>query len=655
VNDDMPERDVRHQLADEALNEFRYRIRRPHQFLDVIAQHEYGIDGHVELFESTGKATGLRLAVQSKGTDDHDIRNVRFKRKHYNYYRALEEPVLVVRYNSASGQLYARWFHSHPGPRTPDQKSFTFELRDQDAWSDKTLDALRHGVEAYRHWRRPGLPRPIHLWLDLDGPVGSGAEVASRLRVAFDDVRGLVVPRAGAHPPGQAVLELGPSKVRVNLGDVASITWPAENGLAFATEDPDSVLLLLAAVLERVGQFDIASQLSLEAAEGANIVSAPPIATAVTSALLAAGRGSELLDLARYLDARDADRREASALMVLAVRSQVAALPRRVRRKLVEEYSQRLERHSPPPPAEELYSFANLLRGNDMGSERDARAALRIYRLAAKAQPSYRTRHYWLSDVAGAMFDLGFPRFSARYYRAALDEGADTPVMALLADALLRSGLYLQAQHVLEEYMAVVQQPLPHEWLALHAVRTIIRTTGKEQQPGACVDRFGAAGVDGSESATVVEQRMLAEIRENGLNPLAWFNLGSALANRGAFPEAFWASVVAATLEPFSVEDWSQAAQVALLSPDLLLLPDQNDEERAQTLYAVLHAGYAIVHDALPLKLLEATAPWPEGMRQILGELLEEVASSHGEVYKRPFVLRQHEPDGTWSEVGLGD
>lgn len=672
MTDRMPQRVREHQLADEAQAEFAYRVRRPHQFLPTSAQHEYGIDGHLELFDGSGSATGLRFPIQIKGTDDLQVKGVSIERRHYNYYRALEEPVLVVLYNAGTNELFARWFHSHPGPSRPDQMTFTFQFRAEDLWTEATLDSLRYSVEAFRLWRRPGLPRPIPLWVELDElslPGVLSSEIAVSLRASYSEVNGLVAIRAGEHPPAQGVIEIARSHVRVNLSDVASITWrpsdgctwtsgTARDGLELVRLWPKDLLVLLAAVLERVGQFDIASQLALEGVESAPSIADPSIATAVASAVLAAGRESELLDLAESLDSTGhEDSQFASGIFMLALRSHLEGLTARVRRKLISTCRQRIGRRegeNDASGAEEHYNLANLLRSNSMGSERDVRDALRHYRAAARLLPNYRTRSYWLSEVAGAFFDLDFPRLSARYYKQAVDAGSPASVLALYADALLRSGQYEASSRAYEQYATVESMILPHERLAMHAVRVIMGVTGQHSQPGASVRSFGEAGASTGDNAAAVERRVRVELSSNGLNPLAWFNLGNAWQERGALRDAFWAYVVAATLEPWSVEDWARAAQLGIASQERLV-PDEAQQDRGALVMSVLQASFAMVGDKLLQQLHSATTSWPHETRQALNNLLELVVAHHKDVYLQPFVIRHHSQDGTWEEVPVGE
>src|SRR5260221_5556264 len=140
----MPKRPRQHQLESESRAAIRSAIPSLWVYRDL--DQDYGIDSEVEIFGASGSATGAKFLVQLKATDQPDVRRALrlwFRRSIGEYYSSLDLPVLIVRYHAPSKLLYARWFHSLD-PYYGKRKSagISFQLGEQDAWTDSTPDRL---------------------------------------------------------------------------------------------------------------------------------------------------------------------------------------------------------------------------------------------------------------------------------------------------------------------------------------------------------------------------------------------------------------------------------------------------------------------------------------------------------------------------------
>src|SRR3954447_17655666 len=97
-----PQRPREHELETESENHFRSLV--PSKWVVRRPDSDYGIDLEVEIFDPTGVATGHTFRVQLKGTD------AGFSSKPWvavdvdslEYWRRLDSPVLLVRYDAAT-------------------------------------------------------------------------------------------------------------------------------------------------------------------------------------------------------------------------------------------------------------------------------------------------------------------------------------------------------------------------------------------------------------------------------------------------------------------------------------------------------------------------------------------------------------------------
>lgn len=73
---------------------------------------DYGIDVQIEIFDTAGNSTGLRIYGQLKATDKHEEEDVlSLDRDHFEYWAAHSDPVLLLRYFAATGTFKWCWMH----------------------------------------------------------------------------------------------------------------------------------------------------------------------------------------------------------------------------------------------------------------------------------------------------------------------------------------------------------------------------------------------------------------------------------------------------------------------------------------------------------------------------------------------------------------
>lgn len=102
----MPRRPGQHVSEDKSRRALDSAI--PPEWIFRPQDHDYGIDGEVEIFDEE-EATGLIFKVQLKATTEANLKRalrVRIPNDKVNYYAALRLPVLVVRYHNPSRTLY---------------------------------------------------------------------------------------------------------------------------------------------------------------------------------------------------------------------------------------------------------------------------------------------------------------------------------------------------------------------------------------------------------------------------------------------------------------------------------------------------------------------------------------------------------------------
>ena len=144
-----PNRPRSHQLETESQAAFRALIEPLWVFRPQTP--DYGIDGEVEIFESSGNTTGQKFLVQLKGTDNNDNSPaIPLKRTTAEYFASQKLPVLVVLFQAQTKKVFGRWFHSFDSyGHKPDSETLSFCFAVSDELDKGDLEVLSNDVAAF--------------------------------------------------------------------------------------------------------------------------------------------------------------------------------------------------------------------------------------------------------------------------------------------------------------------------------------------------------------------------------------------------------------------------------------------------------------------------------------------------------------------------
>lgn len=115
----------------EDLSERAFTNITPAEWVARPVAKDYGIDFEVEIFDQSGRRTGLTYKVQLKSTDaTSGGRSV--KVSDLEYWNSLDVPVLLVLHRAGSNETFSAWAHAHnPWPPVEDQATTTVHFTEQ--------------------------------------------------------------------------------------------------------------------------------------------------------------------------------------------------------------------------------------------------------------------------------------------------------------------------------------------------------------------------------------------------------------------------------------------------------------------------------------------------------------------------------------------
>lgn len=645
----MPERSRSHEQETESQRAFESAL--PSRWVDRRLVPDYGLDYTVEIFDEAGQTTPYSFHAQLKATDEPDLRkalgNVRFDRAWAEHYRSLPLPVLIVRFHAPSKRLFARWFHAYNPhvalgrERAIPAKTIGFRFSDDDAWTGDTPAHLEAAVKAFTRFRSPEIELPLRFAV-------SSTEIdvlptIFALRSALASVSDIVVVETGPPAPDRPHITIGNRSSTVALADVASVTLDRAAGAERdETTNAANLATAIALALTRVGQPNLAAQVAAACAPTSTAIFDYDVAFSLAQAFYRARRTSDALRLADSVGAGEHPDARFSALLlqtaVLARGSRLsddeAELAVAVSRRSLQHSEQRGDTAA---AAGDAYNLGQALRRYD---DEDAIVA---YNKAAALDPSYEERGYFNSELGGLLFETGRFDDSVERYRRALEIDQDPFLEALMADALLSSGRYAEAQEALDSYLSDGGTAHDAEWRLKRRALQVIRQVGgdrQDRQPGAAarlIDPYDfESGRDWNPDEGLRAFRQA--LQSDACCAEAWFRLGFLTLALGEEPDAataFELALASAVLHRESPGAWNNAIRL-LRAADL---PEDVARDCLRMAYRFCGTGLA---ETLIESDSRAEAPDDPDLLVLLNEVIEEVDDT-----ERPmsFTIRLPDPE----------
>lgn len=569
----LPQRPRSHELEAESRRAFESAL--PSLWTTGAPADDYGVDLEVEIF-SDNAATGMKFAVQLKGTDQADIEDalrVRMKRSTIRYLRQLDVPVLVVRYHAPTGTLYTNWldeFRYSAG----ETESVTLRFKMDDAWSLESPARIESRVSALRRWKAGDPQTPIEVLVNLGDPDPGTTQnlLVRELRRSLADVSDLLSFTAESSSAPFTV-SVSDDELSVDLLGTASFTWTHRHGDEVQGEArARSVQMLVGFVLDITGKTELAGRLLQALRPDSPLLFDDTSAFAVGEILGSSSRIDSAIEIAQQLAEHGVSGLHAGRSLEAGLRLGLSPEVHRnlkVIRKLIENSRALLalpniETVAQDSAASIHYSLANLLF--QAGEYADA---LHHYRQAANLNPGYRSRGYWWGETGAALFELGRYRLAARFYAYA--QAIDTDGLdhrARQADALMHAGLYAAASDLFAAYLSDEQNAEPWWVVKGELLRYWMEHGGLEDQERLPDRATALAAAAADESGDVLAQAMFDALDEDYLSHEAWEGVGRAAAEVGNAELARIAFLMAIVSDPSCVGAFVAAVGFHIGHPD---------------------------------------------------------------------------------------
>lgn len=569
----LPRRPIQHQLEDESRRAFEAIL--PSRFVFRAEYSDYGIDGEVEEFDETDHATGRRFRVQLKATTETGaaVMRQRIKLSTAAYYRAQQEPVLMVRYVASTQRLYGRWFHEFdPYYEHVGETHLTFHWSEGDELTAASFDELFAEVERIVRLKTVGLQLPVTVSLETPegGVHGSArAELELALDAGISRSPGLL-QHVPAHGPADLSIAIDEDEIRAKVPGLGGVTYHLGDDVYPPDTPPEAIiadaLSCLAVALARAGHGEPAARIAVQFFTDSLVSAVPPICAELAAAMVEAGRVVEAIDLAERLDEDDQDAREVcGAVFMQAVRERIESLQPHEHEKFEAALRARLERRLDAGRRQVAAGSAENV-GRYLITVRRPWDAVEFLEQALTLDAT-RENADFAQLLAGTYFGSGrYPESVAAYDRALQLAGEPDPTLeARRADALLYAGRYRKALDAFGKVDTDDTEISAWIYVKARTLEWVIEATGIEQQDSP--DAAAANELAGRWSEIDSEQdadELAARVWElDAVSSLGWFNRGRNLLDRRRDDDAMHAYLTAAVMREGDVEAWVNVAILA--------------------------------------------------------------------------------------------
>ncbi|WP_447964607.1 DUF4365 domain-containing protein [Nitrospira sp. Ecomares 2.1] len=575
----MPKHPRPHKLEEESRSEFRRKLL-PLGWIFRDTTPDYGIDGEVEIFEMDS-STGLIFKVQLKATDKLNLKKnfaLTFKRETLQYFLEFKIPVLIVHYHSHTNKFHAKWAHTYDSYfEKRDSKTISFPFSSEDEWISETPERLVEELKAIRNLSSPQPNLPFSFALIIEGQTIHGIQASlltSEIRKLIARLPDFIEINPIQYKQVHTFIRISNEETVIKLAGKIFFSFHTNEGISPETalkKFPFDVLLGAGIAINEAGHSNVAARLIEEYATRSSIIDFPQTLGVITRCLLVANRVAEALQIAEWIFDKEETQDMGQILMIPTIlrKNSLSSKEGEFYRNFLERRVEKAKKHQNAQNiAVAHYNLGNYLRYIK------PRLALFHYREAARHDPLYCGRSYYLSEMGGILFGAGRYRLAARFYGEAVKLGEEAECHALFADALLFAGQYKDAQESLEIYLAQTPEPKSEWKLKKWLLDGLRPTLGMDQQKRETAGAINA--IQGSKSHSLEKnlEKCLEALSLDGLCPAAWRILGDQKLAAGDLEGASLAWLISAVINKHHLSSWVFYISAALGSKSKSFLTD---------------------------------------------------------------------------------
>lgn len=554
----MPIRTRSHELESESIKKFESYI--PSKWVFRKKDPDYGIDGEIEIFDDTGKTTGLFINVQIKSTDATDIKDClqeSFKVETLKYYSSLGYPVLIAKYSSKYDKFFYTWAHSkNRSPIQKGQQYVTVRFPEENLLSTEIFFRLKEDVVNFLNYKKHKLHSPFKLHLFVNHPSFSKPDLVQQFRqyAGKHEVHIEICEPEDKDAIGKIVINKEHVIISIG-GDSASFT--------FSHHDTNEEILAdlnisLAILLSQIGYDIFSAKLAGPVYKQSTFFNKPGLLKGLLECFYFTKEFDLVFKASKWaVNLKD---NVDEVLIFSALLYHHYNKSSREEQILVEKLFLLLNQYYSKKHDKIRMASSHYNLGNFYISKKEYLKALHHYNKVRKLNPNYSERHYYWYELGGIFFDAGKIKCASQAYKKSLEIKEEHDARAKYADTLLYMGEYSGAVEEFERFAKIVtERPEPFWCLKLITIKEIIDKFGIKD---------GNRDIDSSHKIILKEESPTKEdfekaIQLDPLNSLPWYELGHIYFHEKNFGKSFLAYLWTALCTDENLEAWTYAFFIA--------------------------------------------------------------------------------------------
>ncbi len=630
----MPNRPIQHELED--LSRIKFQANLPRNWVFRDKDKDYGVDGEVELFNQAGKATGFIFYVQLKATsskEESKIFSVDFKIQTLEYYSNLEIPVLLVRYSEYLDKIYVKWVNRvdlsfvKKGAKTR-----RVIVGQYDEWNIKKIKKIENDLLNIRILKsgRFNLPISYSIQVNKQNVLDISDEVfkvklrnhlneypstIEYKRIDDNDLIKVIITKNGV------IICLG----ILSYFYIYNLDKRSEE--SFYGDLSKDILLGISFCMVMAGQLDYCGKVIFDNNLQKHLISKEEYLIKMIPYLIHSSYLKELLQIVDEIFI--VNEKQITLIPALTGILIQANTKNENKIKLIESFFKSQLDKSKNLGISGLISTAHYNLGNFYKSKNKYIPAMRNYVLAKRNDSSYLTRPYFYRDIAGICFEIKKFYLASLFYNKALKLGDSVNVKPLLADSLMFSGKYAEANKIFSEYISEVENPIDSFLLQSILLNFCIKKTNIAYQKRNPEKAMKLASIAGIRSRKAIKNINKA-LEEDLLSCLAWYNLGITLEKQNKFDDAMYCFATCAIIDHYDIQAWVNA---------FITFMNSRKEDNILIVILILKTAYHYNQDSFLIKLYETINAKGES-NNIIIDFVEDILTENLEEKNNNITIR---------------
>lgn len=558
----MTRRVKQHEIED--ISRAKFQLALPRNWVYRDKPKDYGVDGEIEIFDEDGKPLGLVFWFQLKATESSrasTILNVSLKIETLKYFKALDVPVLLVRYSGYDDTIYSKWVSNVDLFLAKDTaRTFNIKLSEEDKWTETSSQELIDYLSKIRVLKSGSFKFPLPISISINDivirEISKGVlqiQIQKELKRYSDYIQ--LVPLS----ENLVDISLTADELKISLMELSGSSFhniALRNKENFVEDLVKDILLGISFSLINLNHTEYGANIIFENNLESRLLERHDLLEYLIVPLFNSSYFEELLKLVEriLLENENANLYIITQLILLYERK----TENKKKNLAIERFLKARIENAKLKRDNQLIGISYYNTGNYYSRKERFLNAISNYNLARKYAPIYLKQSYFFSEIASILFNSHRYKSASKFYSISLELKDDIQILGCYGDSLMFSGNYEDALTNFNTYLKntkvaryefILKRNCLNYFISKYRIFSQLRDTAKANQ---YVDSLNPA------NDSIIEDLEEA-FKIDLLCGLAWFNLGITHSNMKNNTDASLCFAMSGMINDGDIESWRNA------------------------------------------------------------------------------------------------